>query len=1182
MSSQHQKELPPQQQGKAQLRIRQSIRQSSLTSIEEGSTEPNLNSSNNSNFEIATTPRTSPSESSATNSNGSNKFVKSRNPLVNQSAIAGSLIQSTKEFSVDFPLGNSGSSMQSAKEFAIDFPIGNSTNNKRDSLAKINSDSSFDFVHSSLYSPNSSAHSRDLGNSPKHSPNNSATSFDMSGSLLEGSLNLDDISERDDEDMSEELQAGNTRRSLSFTQPGSSGELRASKELSESSRRSLSFVQPGSKGSLLGSNGSLLGSKSSGLHGSKNSRQSTFSSNSSLLSSTSSRRYNSNNSRESLMDSSTLKSIRHRRLGRPSAMHNHSATRPNGNRRSTVTFETDSSRALHGQHFDSIGEDIETSEQFFVDPKRTSVLSHHHSEDQKHVNFRHIRQGQQSMMQELDEVEKYLATLRQSVYDTRKSVEFSSSSTGTSLITAETDERSARPGIPKAATSPGSAPKSRRRFSMAYRTTDEVVTFPDDCFSFLILHDPIGSPLFFWFAFMISVLQLGFLVLALLSMVHPEWTATGKTENPYDYFFYFPPSVTGVMRFTQLLAVTSYCLFADMSVKDYLTAIELFPQYSKLEKGDKYWCMVFSCFLRFTMGILTVIVTLIMLLTNTSVIDTILDFLAMNFISDIGKMAFQLCLWGKYGWKLEEEARRIEDMQLPKCMIRKTSQRRYIISVAPILLFALSLIIWLFANQQSNNHWTTQTLKLQFDDNSPLESYSGCYERNTTFRTGWFNNRVNYDRYDDNIIDMKDTTMGFCKDHWFLFSSEEKSPCKVLDEDKILRSSTSSFLYDINGYIGLPWSDGYGNPVQVSLSTDSDVDKDLCGIFRHDGHCDVDLNDVANNYDGGDCCASTCIGIECGFGALDHTTFFGTHVHSGDGFPNCTDPSLVNITIKIEDVFNSTEYDMELMTLTATTNGTDELFIPEYASDDIIEPKMVLDCDNKNIFTVHIKQDMSGHMETFMVEDGASCTLRITNSTSSTQSMQQAMWYVNYTVYHGNTTDVENEPIIIHQDQSVDNEFAMFQRLPDCYFEKLSDYTDNTTIYGTTEPEQKAIRWLLYNSLFSSNSACEDNFFLERYALSVINFAALPERWNHVGQTTDEIISHFLYLTRAEQETYLKELAEEYFWLEDTRQCIWPAVDCRQRSVEGLDLHGMTLEGTIPSAIGILTSLTKIDFGKHH
>ena len=56
--------------------------------------------------------------------------------------------------------------------------------------------------------------------------------------------------------------------------------------------------------------------------------------------------------------------------------------------------------------------------------------------------------------------------------------------------------------------------------------------------------------------------------------------------------------------------------------------------------------------------------------------DIILNFTSMNFISGLDEIGYELALWGKYGPKLENKAKRIGAEPLPECMRFKPKYAR--------------------------------------------------------------------------------------------------------------------------------------------------------------------------------------------------------------------------------------------------------------------------------------------------------------------------------------------------------------------------------------------------------------------------------------------------------------------------------------------------------------------------
>jgi hypothetical protein len=818
--------------------------------------------------------------------------------------------------------------------------------------------------------------------------------------------------------------------------------------------------------------------------------------------------------------------------------------------------------------------EYERSEQFFHDPRQSQ---------RQQVKFENYR-TQGSLAEELQDIEEYLASLKKSIVIASTT---DTDSDRTPVVATRRRNPDAGSEIDDKAGFYGAGhdPKSKRRFSMAFRTSDEVVTYPDDCFSFLILHGPIGSKdsvLFFWFALFVSALQFVFLLLALTSEVMPTWTLDGGTDNPVSKWNFLPSNVGTQLRMTQVLAVISYCLFAESSLKDLITAVEIFPQYSKVTKDDNYWCMVFSCVLRGILGLLTAITTLLMLMTSDSVIDTILDFLAMNFISDIGKMAFQLALWGKYGPKLENEARMLEEEPMPDCMLRPHSWKRYLITLFSVVIALLTSMALIIRFQVDTQIWTTKSIRVQFVDNTKLEPYSGCYKvKEYPNRRGLFEgDEPNRDRSNPARIGYCITTR-----KWRLYKTDERDACAVVQEN-VLAESPPTGDFDISAVTGDAWSDKNGAIIEMYIDKSTEIDglEEKCGSFLNDGECDTIYNNYMNNYDFGDCCASTCTHSNCGVDALKEA--FGTTLEQkGDGFPDCIDPNMWAITVSLDGIFDSSTYGDSLQSLTdLESNRIYQEQNPEWR-DLVIKPTLLLDCDGRNQLTVQVNDTMSGHNQTVKVDDGANCTIRITNTTANQPRL--SIWYVNYTIYHGDSTNDE-EPIVILREQSAAKNVANFKRYPNCYLNKLSKYIDKKIMYTGNSPQNQAIEWLQQSSQTSRSSSCEDSYFVERYALSVLNFAAPIQPKSFQDDTNVESIRNIsaasdgLVSDTAVPATPLllaSTPANGKLWIEETRQCIWRFVECRGNSVNKLRLFGLNISGTIASSIGLLSNLEMMSIG---
>jgi hypothetical protein len=147
---------------------------------------------------------------------------------------------------------------------------------------------------------------------------------------------------------------------------------------------------------------------------------------------------------------------------------------------------------------------------------------------------------------------------------------------------------------------------------------------------------------------------------------------------------------------------------------------------------------------------------------------------------------------------------------------------------------------------------------------------------------------------------------------------------------------------------------------------------------------------------------------------------------------------------------------------------------------------------------------------------------------------------------------------------SYEDGLVHFKRIPDCFFRKLSNYIDTTTIYTASDSPNKAVNWLLED--LSGFSSCKNEHFIERYSLAVINFAA------PINMT----ISDPTY-----NETSSRKLISDSLWIKNERQCAWTNVACKDDSVIELDMGGVGLgniiSGTVATEIGLLKNLIRID-----
>ncbi len=671
--------------------------------------------------------------------------------------------------------------------------------------------------------------------------------------------------------------------------------------------------------------------------------------------------------------------------------------------------------------------------------------------------------------------------------------------------------------------------------------------YPRDSYSFLALHRPFETKektLFFVFGLLPFCFQMMFLILLVWSETNVLSGTIGETDNPEseNYGFmgalasFIPSNALPIMRWTQLVAIGAYVIFPDFSMKDVIRAVQLFPKSSKIKSDDSVGTLMFSSLLRGIQGSLAMLAALLLIATTDSVIDIILNFTAINFISNIDDHAFELALSGDFGEALQKESERISKEDLPPCVTRREERKqvyqRVVVGLTSLLLFGL--IIFVMSVQNSSNHWVTEILRVQLQEKTGLNEYSGCFVLDRDPTSVSFSRR-SYNSFKNSS---SDSSFGYCRmdRQWILFNgSEALDPCDESRSEQVLARSSKTDTYDISSSFELTWYSASNTPLDMYFFGSEAEIEEHCNSNIGDGICDSFFNELGYGYDGGDCCASTCTGSQCG---RESDSIFDEAV-SGIHFPTCRDPAMVNITIQLNNISSSRDPEFakfENVWQEPWESSTGEA---EWRNATPIEPYFALDCDGKNVLTVYIEPTMIKKSETVTVDDGANCTLEVRNATTSDVNIARddPIWLVDYTLFHGDENDNDRQPVPILTQQSSQMDVVHFKRIPNSCLETLGHHIDIPSIYTDSDPSNEAIKWLV--KVDTENSQCEDEFFLDRFALSTIIFAL---EGNHI----------------------LNEKKE---------QCTWPSIICRDGQVTQINMQSSSLEGRIPTELELLEKL---------
>ena len=639
--------------------------------------------------------------------------------------------------------------------------------------------------------------------------------------------------------------------------------------------------------------------------------------------------------------------------------------------------------------------------------------------------------------------------------------------------------------------------------------------------------------------------QVAFLWLLILSHTWVIRGTVGEIDNPFSQEGMFlqsfiPAGVPRITRYTQILSLISYVVFPDEGLKDIVTAVQSFPRPSKVQSGERVETMQIACILRLAQGVSAMIATLVLIITSHAVVDIILNFTAISFISNLDNYAFQLASRGEFGPTLQAETERIANKKLPRCMHRSRIPKYVYNNWVKMILLVILMTISAYIIFAQNTFWTTSTLRVQFDESSGFREYSGCYnvDKDSVY---FLRNTYHADNQDLNA------SFGYCRNsrQWLLYDGESNTdPCLA---QELARSEQTDF-FDISSTFFTEWASATNAPVELYFFEEGKGrEAYFCDLELGDGICDHDLNERGFRYDEGDCCAGTCIGSKCGYGGLE--SVFGNSKSSGDGFPNCRDPDMVSLTIKLNSIISSRDGEIpgidDLDDDWFYNNRIDE---NEFRNATPVNPYLSLDCNDKNVLTVtsvYVDETMVNNSETVSVLDGADCTLVVRSQTVSDPKVDDPVWYINYTLYNGEKAYVENENVEILTQSSEELEMRNFTMIPKCYFTKLKHDVDVATIYTASEPSNIAIDWLLNDK--TGNSDCEDEFFIERYALLTV-FLAI----NAPGQ-----------------------------FMNRDKHCKWQSILCSSGTVNKIELQGAKIEENIPSEIGLLQSVDEIDLCKY-
>jgi len=313
-------------------------------------------------------------------------------------------------------------------------------------------------------------------------------------------------------------------------------------------------------------------------------------------------------------------------------------------------------------------------------------------------------------------------------------------------------------------------------------------TLTKDTFSFLLVSKHLASPssLLTMLVFAIQVIIFGLVAADVIDLANKG--------NPFN----LPANVESTVRMTEVLAIviaiitqddvrTSINLLRDGYDKE---ALSVFPGSTKAK-----W--VISIFLRGSEGILGLFVTFLLVMQSSTVLDLLLNFSAMEFVSLIDDVVFGLTTEGFFGRAMKKEAKFVSHSKYYIVSARHSKLISAITAGYFIVLLAIMLTGWGFIfSKQSSGAYLCNQIYVQFDDTllPALGTFAGIYSINKKLK---FGRRVTYINGNNKI--------GYCVDEkvWSLAVSthagDEADPCDWI------ASSSESLDFDVTGSTSSQW-----------------------------------------------------------------------------------------------------------------------------------------------------------------------------------------------------------------------------------------------------------------------------------------------------------------------------------------------------------------------------------------
>jgi len=654
---------------------------------------------------------------------------------------------------------------------------------------------------------------------------------------------------------------------------------------------------------------------------------------------------------------------------------------------------------------------------------------------------------------------------------------------------------------------------------------DDDTKFTEDCYSFLALGCGPDNRVPFFYGLLVFAFQIGFLILMIGSKVERSMSANEDIDNPDETGFaeYMPANASLVVRATQYVSIFAFVIFAEDSIGDVVDAVRFFPL--PVWSTENLFVSL-ACVMRFSQGVLACFTVFLLVMTSEDVIDIVLNFTAVNFISSLDDAAFELAKLGRYGDVLKKKAEDIEEniKVEHRCLAHLKDERVvtmdengeekeerldisykwYIPTVSIIALLLLGFCIHVTIQQSRDDVWVLGMFRVEFDEDTGLAQYSGCY------KDGPLNEdrRVVYKSM--NHSQQEPLTLEYCKaERRWIFYEEPGEHCTAGETGHLKAQSGKTNAFSVTTAMEGDWFSPFKKPLEMYFLEDEEENL-FCGNFALDGTCDDELNNFDYKFDGGDCCGTTCHHINCGKNNVIYA-FNQELTNDVIGFPKCSSLDMVENTVGLSE-FN-------FQNIADDLDSWQTFWSPRL--------EMVCGEGNRLVFSIPVSNSMYGYSyDEIRTESESDCDIIAINFEPYFGSLNKYFSVYDHISFNGGAN------VNIHSRNSIPTNFDSLEGRTALSFDSASNYT----ISGTIPTEMGSL-----SSLEEVN--------LSNNALS----GTIPKEVGTLKHLTNLVL--------------------------DSNELTGP-IPAEITSLLGLTtliLSNNALQGTIPHEIGLLTKLTYLD-----